>query len=84
MEQTVYTQVSKEIGLEGTATIPTLEEAHELLKKVENEDIDAFTEIFKIYRFVTSPTDSTLVKVMRVITEAFYIGSIIFRNRKAK
>ena len=50
-----YSQISKEIGLEGTAEIPEKSEANLLATDALNGDAIAFKKIFQIVRFAKIP-----------------------------
>jgi hypothetical protein len=84
MEQSVYTQISKAIGFQGTADIPSINKANELLAEIRGDDHVlaryAFREVFKIYRFAPSPENKEQSEALDVICAAFKEGEMIYRN----
>ncbi|WP_017258423.1 hypothetical protein [Pedobacter arcticus] len=82
---TVYTAISKKIGWEGTATIPTIAEAKELKELVQKADAYAFEKVFRIHRFASHDQLSEAnEEAMKIIYEAFCLGDPIFRAKEAK
>jgi hypothetical protein len=74
-----YSEISKRIGFEGKASIPTLQHAIELLRKVhDDKSEEAFEEVFKIHRFAESPDNDSDIDTMNVIMDAFTVGKKIF------
>lgn len=69
-----FTDISKEIGWSGTAAIPTIEEANELLALVKKNDREAFKQAFIIHRFASSPTKQEHKQAMQIINEAWTAG----------
>lgn len=77
-----YSEISKRIGWNGKADIPSLEKANELLAKVRNNnDADAFEQVFKIYRFAQAPVGEQETLALNVIIEAYRIGTDIFQYK---
>ena len=82
MEQTVYTQVSKHIGITGQAIhLPPMEIAKELLTDTKAGNIGAFEAVFRYYRFSHTPVSDPEREVLDIITQAYNIGSEIFKNK---
>lgn len=82
---TVYTAISKKIGWEGKATIPTIAEATELKGLVQKEDAYAFEKVFKIHRFASyEQLSESNEEALKIIYEAFCLGESIFRAKEAK
>lgn len=78
----IYTRISKELGFEGTAYIPTPEEAARLLGQVmTHKSEEAFKEVFRIVRFSPSPQLPEQRAAMELIMMAFASGSIYFKSK---
>jgi hypothetical protein len=77
-----YDEISERIGWFGASDIPTVETARELLRKVMDEQCEvSFEEVLRIHRFAPVPyTDEELI-ALDIITQAYRIGSLIFRNK---
>lgn len=72
---TIYTQISKQIGWEGSSVIPTLETAQNLHLKVTEEKCQlAFKQVFIIYRFAELSATRMEAKAMALIEDAYSIG----------
>ena len=78
---TVYTQISKKIGWEGKASIPSILEANQLLELVKKEDEYAFEKVFTIHRFAPSGTSVEHSEAMNIIFEAYKKGEQIFKRK---
>lgn len=81
---TVYTQISKKIGWDGRASIPTMTEAERLLELVKQEDESAFEAVFRIHRFAANAGSNDDVEAMNLIYTAFITGSNIWNKQQAK
>jgi hypothetical protein len=79
-----YSDISKEIGWSGTATIPSIEEANELRNKVKQNDREAFKQSFIIHRFASSPTHPDHEKAMRIVYDAWCIGMKHFQMQSGE
>lgn len=76
----IYTNISKQLGWDPrTVEFPTLEHAKELSEKASTGDRDAFYEIFKFNRFLTSPETPEQEEVCNEIYKAFNQHSHLFR-----
>ena len=84
MKQSIYTQISKKIGLQGNAEIPSIAEAQQLCELVKKGDAYAFEKVFKIHRFAPSGTTLEQSTAQNIIFEAFGFGSSIFRDMEVR
>lgn len=76
MGQSLYTQVSKKIGLPGfdfsvPVKYPTIERAVELVTLAEGNDLYAFETVFRFVRFAESPENLEQANVMDVMYNGF-------------
>lgn len=81
MNQSEYTKISKSIGLEGKPIdLPTLQKAENLHNKVMNDrSVEAFREVFRLYRFGRSPESFSEEEVSNQITSTFCEGGKFFK-----
>lgn len=81
MEQSVYTRISKSIGFQGDPIdLPSLEEANELYKAVViDKSSEAFTKVFRFYRFGKQAETFAEAEVSEMINDTFNRGSKHFR-----
>lgn len=83
MEQSVYTRISKQIGVTGNPIpLPSKEKAQLLSDQVQLADIDAFRDIFRYYRFGDNPKNDEERDVLNIICEAFNYGAKLFQSQK--
>ncbi|WP_367867874.1 hypothetical protein [Pedobacter sp. WC2423] len=82
MGYSIYTEISKSIGLQGDPIdLPNKEEAERLHKAVtEDKCADAFKEVFKLYRFGKQAEIFAEQEISSLIYDAFYTGSKHFKT----
>ena len=77
----VYTSISKRIGWNNSASIPTIREAIILRNKVMlNSCENSFEQVFKIHRFAPNANTDDECIAMSEIYNAFIAGREIFRD----
>ena len=75
----IYSTISKRIGWEGKAQIPSIKTAKELRSKViNNNDTHAFERVFRNHRFAPSPTNVVETEAMNINHQAYLAGTKIF------
>ncbi len=74
----IYSDISKSIGFHSGVSIriPEMSASNDLLEKVKAGDVDAFREVFRIYRYASTPdfTNEEGIRSLNIITEAFRVG----------
>ena len=81
---TIYTQISKKLGWQGTAEIPSIAEAEQLKELVRKGDAYAFEKAFKIHRFAGSGSTLEQSTAMNIVHEAYTIGAQFFREMEVR
>jgi len=77
----VYSDISKRIGWEGSSSIPSVELAQELLEKVTRQHCQvAFEQVFRIHRFAPTSETEEEYEAMLIIYEAYTKGTSIFNR----
>ncbi len=77
----VYTAISKKIGWQGQARIPSLTVARSLLMQITKyKDVRAFEAVFAIHRFAPSPQTVEEGLAMNEVNKAFHRGRKDFQK----
>jgi len=67
---TVYSSISKQLGYTGSATIPSRDEAHDLVHRAKNSE-EAFKKLMQIVRFAKTPMDTHKIETLNIIYDGF-------------
>ena len=79
---TQFDEISQRVGWIGATDIPTINEARELLIKVMDEySKEAFEVVLTIHRFAPVPYTEEELTALEIISQAYRIGSLIFKSR---
>lgn len=77
----IYTEISKKIGLVGQPlSYPTMEAAIGLKSAVEMGNVAAFEHLFKYHRFLPSPKNAGEQHIQMILEQAFQRGSQQFQE----
>ena len=81
MELSLFSQISKEIGMvPATKEIPSKEEAQELVKKSLEGDRDSFKKLFILYRSAPLPRNQPEIVAINTIYMGFFKARQIFER----
>lgn len=71
----IYSDISKEIGIMPRhVALPAKSLAKDWLEKVKQGDVEAFKNVFLVYRHAKTPMYEEGIEIINIICEAYKIG----------